>query len=409
MDTHIKVSEYQSRRSKVLKALRGSIGVVFAGEGGAPLVGKWMPDPFFYYLTGIADERGACVVFDPSNPDPSRRCVLYLKPLLPEIDAWDGYRAPLGAELRKATGFDRVLRTLSLPRFLSQAAIRTKSLTCLHPFGTYEQPVTQDLQLFRKLAERIPGVAIEDRTDLLPKIRGVKSRAEVSLIKRALEATKAGHEALVDMLEPGISERDLHIEMDHAFKLAGGAGAAYNPIIGAGVNSTVLHYMANDQPINQGDILCVDAGSSFGGYAADITRSYPADGKFTKRQRKIYDIVREALDAGVRAAKPGASMSDVDAAAREIIDRAGFGDTFVHGIGHHLGLEVHDVEPGGTLEPGHVITIEPGIYLKDEGIGVRLEEDVQITASGKINLSKDIEIDPGEIEKRMARAKRRRG
>lgn len=408
MDTNIKVSEYQARRASVLKALKGSVGVVFAGEGGAPLVGKWRPDAFFYYLTGLSEERGAAVVFDPSSPDPTRRCVLYLKPLMPEIDAWDGYRAPLGEELKKATGFDRVMRTLALPRFLTQAAIRSKRLACLHPFGTYEQPVTQDLQLFRKLAERIPGVSIEDRTDLLPSLRAAKSRGEIALIRQAIAATKAGHEALVDMLKPGVGERDLHIAMEHAFKLAGGEGAAYNPIIGAGVNSTVLHYMANDQPVREDDVLCVDAGASFGGYAADITRAYPASGKFTKRQRKIYDIVLEALNAGIRAAKPGATMTDVDHAARDIIDRAGFGDTFVHGIGHHLGIEVHDVQPGDTLKPGHVITIEPGIYIKDEGIGIRLEEDVQITASGRVNLSKDIEIDAGEIEKRMARAGRNR-
>lgn len=408
MDQHVSVAEYARRRAAVLRGLKGAVGLVMAGDGAPPLMGKWEPDPSFYYLTGLADEPGGIVVFDPKNPDPTRRCVLYLKPRNPELEVWDGYRESIGSALRSKLGFDRVMRVQSLPYLLHMAVTRAKRVACLHPLALHTAPVSPDLALARKLAERIPGLAIEDRSDLLPALRAVKSRAELGLMRRAIEATAAGYEELVATLRPGVNESDIARALERGFLTKGTGAFAYNPIVGSGLNSTIAHYMANDKVIEDGEVVCVDAGARFGGYAADITRTYPANGRFTKRQRLVYDTVLRAQEAAIRAVKPGARMHEVDKASRDIIERAGFGDAYFHGVGHPLGLEVHDIDPHSPLEAGMVVTIEPGIYLPDEQIGVRIEDDILVTPKGRSNLSRMIPKAADEIEAQMRRAKRKR-
>ncbi len=408
MDEHIPVSEYRRRREKVSRSLKGGVAIVFAGDGSPPLVGQWRPNTHFYYLSGLAREPGASVLFDPKNPDPTRRCVLMLKPRDPEMEDWDGLRESIGLPLRKQTGFDKVVRSTYLPRMLTAAARRSKRLACLEPVGSYAGGVPQDLSIFRKIADRVVGVSIEDQTELISELRSVKSKGELGVLKLAIEATAAGFSEVLDTLEPGRSEGEIHAVLDGVFREHGSPGPAYNPIVGSGINSTVLHYNANDQPIADGDLVCIDAGAEFGHYAADVTRTFPANGKFSKRQRQIYDIVLRAEEAAIRAARPGVRFHELDEIARAIIEKAGFGDHYIHGIGHHLGLEVHDASPDAPLAAGAVITIEPGIYLRDEKIGVRIEDDIQITANGSRNLTKAIIKDPDEIEARMRAARRAR-
>ncbi|MBX3363596.1 MAG: aminopeptidase P family protein [Phycisphaeraceae bacterium] len=397
MDTSLRPTEYASRRARVLRALKRGVGIVFAGEGGS-LHDRFRPDSSFVYLTGIRDEPGAAVLFDPTNPDPLRRCVLFLKPRNPEMEAWDGFRPPIDAALRKATGFTRIFRTLALPGFLTDALRRSKQACCLHKFAVYDAPASPDLAVFRRVAERVPGVGIVDMSNLLPSLRAVKSSAEQLLIRKAIDATHEGHRSLLAILRPGVNERDLHRALETGWNRKGASGPAYNPIVGGGVNSTVLHYHANDQELHDGDILCVDAAATLGGYAADITRTYPVSGKFSREQRRIYNIVLEAQLAAIQAVRPGAYLHQVDAAARAVIEKAGFGDAYIHGIGHHLGLDVHDATPDGPLRPGNVVTIEPGIYLQNEKIGVRIEDDILVTPSGRRNLSAAIPKAADEVE-----------
>ena len=166
--------------------------------------------------------------------------------------------------------------------------------------------------------------------------------------------------------------------------------------------ATVLHYRANQNVLEDGDLVCIDSGGSFGGYTADVTRTFPVNGTFTKRQKEVYNLVLRALEAANQAVKPGATMGEVDGAARRLIDKAGFGDRFFHGIGHQLGMEVHDVTPSGPLKAGMVITVEPGIYLPDERMGIRIEDDVLVTKDGRRILTRHIPKKVVDIEKRMA-------
>ncbi|MEM1329975.1 MAG: Xaa-Pro peptidase family protein [Planctomycetota bacterium] len=404
----LKATDLKARREKVLRSLKGAAAVVFAGDASGHLEGSWRPNTDFEYLTGIADEPGAAVVFDPSAPTPGQRIALVLRPLDPEIERWDGLREGISMALREQTGFSTIVRKQRLPMLLTNAARRTTRLACMHQLSHYDQPVSPDLAAFKLIAERVPGVSIEDRSTLLAEFRSVKSRAEQKLIGRAVAATHSGLTELAASLEPGVTERVLQAALEHGVARGGGDGNSFNPIVASGLSATVLHYKTNDGIAQDGELLLVDSGTAVGGYASDITRTFPISGKFSKRQRELYELVLKALKASVRATKAGTTLGAVDAAARKVISDAGYADAFFHSIGHQLGLDVHDRAPDGPLKAGMVLTIEPGVYLPDERIGIRLEEDVVVTEAGCRNLSKQIPIEPEDVERFIRDAKKNR-
>jgi len=341
------------------------------------------------------------VLFNPAADTADRQVTLFLRPLDPEADRWDGRREMIGADLRQRTGFKTVLRSNMLPRALTAAARRAKRLACLHALGVYPAGVSPDLAAFKQVSERVPGVKVEDRSELLPALRAVKSPAELRLMRRAVEATEAGYAAAFKVTRPGAGEGEIARAIESAFHDRGAEGSAYNPIVGTGANGTILHYMANAAPVEAGDLIVIDAGASFAGYAADVTRTLPASGRFTAEQREVYEVVLRAQRAAIAAVRPGAKMSDVDEAARVVIEKAGYGDAFVHSIGHPLGLEVHDVTPEGPLRAGMVVTVEPGVYLQERKLGVRIEDDILITAKGNQNLTARIPKTVEEVEEAM--------
>lgn len=404
----IPISEFVARRNTLLDRLGGAVGLVFAGDAAATLHGRWQPDWNFYYLTGIRDEPGAAVLLDPKSEDPKRRAVLFLKPLNPEIEEWDGYRDRISGALKERTGFQTVQRSYHLPRALTAAARKRGRLMCLHPFSVYDAPVSPDLATFRKVAERTIGLKIEDGTNILPSMRAIKSRAELAMMEKAAEATASGYIAAARAIRPGATEREIQHALEEGFIAGGGTGTGYNSIVGAGLNSTVLHYNASTETARDGDLLLIDAAARVGGYTADVTRTFPVSGKFTKEQLEIYEIVLRAQEAAIRAVRPGVQVAQVDAAARKIIEKAGYGDAYMHGIGHQLGIEVHDSTPDGPLKAGMVVTIEPGIYLPDRKLGVRIEDDILVTPKGPRNLTSMIPKAADKVEA-MVGGRRRRG
>jgi Xaa-Pro aminopeptidase len=382
LDLTIPVTEYAQRRAKVLAALDGAAAVVLAGDrttSDQPW-GRRPVDSFFWYLTGIDAEPGSSVLFDPSSEDPERRITLLVRSRDPEIERWDGARASLDSAYKQRTGFSSLARTGSLPALLTEAARRTRRLACLHPFSSYDSDISPDLALFKRICERVPTAAIEDHSQVLTSMRGVKSAAELALIERAVALTLDGYQAAFRSVRPGANEGAIADSMTAAFRASGG-GPAFEPIVGSGANSTVLHYSANDKTVQDGDLVVIDCAAAVKGYASDVSRTLPANGKFTAEQRELYQIVLEANLTAIEAARPGITYAEVDGAARSVIAKAGYEDRFPHGVGHHLGIDVHDPHPDGPLAPGMVLTIEPGIYLPERGMGIRIEDDVLITES----------------------------
>ncbi|MHC4217198.1 MAG: aminopeptidase P N-terminal domain-containing protein, partial [Planctomycetota bacterium] len=265
-------SEYASRRARTLTSLKGAVGVLFAGDYDPNNELPFRPHPHFEYLTGVVDEPGAVLLLDPGNPVETRRAMLFLNPLNPEREKWDGYRLEISKALRDRTGFETLFRNDVLPRQLTAAAVRAKRLACLLPPADYNRPVSADLELFRKVTERIPEASIEDRSDVLLKMRAVKSRNETALIQQAIDITADGFEAMMRASRPGLNEFDVQETIEHAYRSGGARGTAFPTIAGSGVNSTVLHYRANNKELADGELMCVDSGAVYDGYAADITR-----------------------------------------------------------------------------------------------------------------------------------------
>ncbi len=394
-------AEHAKRREKVAAALKGAVGLVFAGEPADALHGAFRPHPHFEYLTGVIDEPGAVLLIDGSAPE-GRRSTLFLKPLDPEVEKWDGLRDEIASPLRQRYGLNQIFRLPRLGRVLDGCMKRTRRCACLHPFGWLGQPVSPDLVAFRELAERYPGVEIDDRTELLAKMRAIKSRAEQKMVREAVEISRVAYDTMLRSVTPGQTEWDVMETLEHGYRANGSRGTGYNTIVGSGLNGTVLHYTANKAPIADGDLIVIDSGADYRGYTADVTRTIPANGKYSPRQKEIYELVLKALEASTRVVKPGVTFEKIDKASRDLIVKAGYGDRFFHGIGHHIGLEVHDITPEGPLKAGAIITIEPGIYLPDENFGVRIEDDILVTKDGYEVLTRNIPKTVRAIEKAMA-------
>ena len=378
----------------------GAAGIVFAGDESHALSESWKPHAHFHYLTGLTNESGSAILFDPTNPVKSKQVILFLRPLNPEMEKWDGLRKELGSELSNAVGIKTIMRTTHMPRVVADVITRTKTLATLMPLSP--SGTSPDLSYWQQVASNIPECSIRDSSHIIPALRSVKSKAEIDIIQEAINITANGFKQAMQAVRTGLNEYKVQATLEYGYAMAGGRGSAFPPIVGGGLNSTVLHYKENDQDLVDGDLVCIDSGAAFKGYGADITRTIPVNGKFTKRQKEIYNIVLKAEEAAIKAVKPGITMAEVDAIARAIIVNAGYGDYFIHSIGHHLGLEIHDTcGSDSPLKTGAVVTIEPGIYIPEEAIGVRIEDDILVTAKGRKNLSIDIPKSVNDIEKVM--------
>ncbi len=261
------------------------------------------------------------------------------------------------------------------------------------------------------LRDRLPTFSVKDVSEHIHSMRVLKDDGEVDLLSRAVAATVEGQRAAASTIRPGIHEGAVDGAVYAAFRAAGAEGLAFPTIVGSGYNATTLHYDQNAGVCSDGELVVVDIGARYGYYSGDLTRTYPVNGKFSTRQREIYDLVLEAHDRAADAMRPGVSMFDLRKIAFAVFEDSNIRDAngetlgqyFIHGLGHQLGLDAHD--PGAAderpLEPGMVITNEPGIYIPGESLGVRIENDFLITADGARNLSADLPTAAADIEALM--------
>ncbi|HEU4333914.1 MAG TPA: Xaa-Pro peptidase family protein [Candidatus Eisenbacteria bacterium] len=388
---------FKARRAKLLKALGGGIAVLHArGEEDAD---GFRQDADFYYLTGI-NEAGAVLVLTPGER--TYKEWLFLAPRDPDEERWAGVRPNIGDSLRRATGIERIQRSSGLHSFLMRLAQGGGPLHMIGNPGRLDGPPAPEMELYGKLTARLPGLAIKDRTDLLPALRSVKEPRELERIEKAIEATVGAHRVAARAIRPGVEENWIAGLIDLEFKRGGAVRPAFPAIVGSGKNSTILHYPEHSETIAAGSLIVVDIGSDYGRYAADITRTYPADGTFTPEQRHVYEVVLRAQQACIDMIQPGVYFEDLQRKAEEIIRAAGYRDYFIHGLGHFLGLDVHDAglyrKP---LQAGMVLTIEPGVYIPEKALGVRIEDDVLVTPTGHRLLTAALPRDPDAIEAMM--------
>lgn len=411
-------NDYRERRVALAKQMQGGTLVLFApteAEGPNNLFGFRQNDDF-YYLTGWAEPGAAVVISGASDSHPYTE-ILFLPAHNVTQEKWTGPK--LGAEspdAAKSTGFDRVevldkihdelLKILPQPR----ATVFTTTGENLPSSGPVE---------WLRRTNSFPNyVAFRDARQPIAHLRTVKDTGEIALITHAVEASEAGHRAALKAIHPGVTEREISALMQYEFGKRGCERPAYAPIVGSGFYSTVLHYSQDSGTMQSGDVVVMDVAGEYSMYASDITRTAPVSGKFSARQREIYDIVLGAQEAAIHAFQAGRSRLGGEGAdslqkvAMDYINAHGkdlhgqpLGKYFIHGLGHHVGLNVHDAnDPALPLDKGMVFTLEPGIYIPEEKLGVRIEDMFYVDPSGKlVMMTHDIPRTADEIEKAMSR------
>ncbi len=413
-------ADYRARRVALAQKTEGGVVVLFADterEGHHDVAG-FKQDNDFFYLTGWP-EPGAAVVIAPAvkegNGQPARPYteILFLPAHNVTEEKWTGPKlGPEDPRARELTGFDRV-EVLDKLRDELVKILPQPRATVLSESGE-DSPSGEPLKWLKR-ANAFPNyVSFDDVKPLITALRMVKDKGEMQRIQRAVDASVAAHLAAMKAMKPGITEREISALMQYEFEKRGCERPAYSPIVGAGFNSTVLHYSEDSGTVHDGDVVVIDVAGEYAGYAADITRTLPASGKFTPRQREIYQIVLGAQEAAAAAFVAGKSKmmgpDSLNTVARDYINTHGkdlhgepLGKYFIHGLGHQVGLQVHDADNHAPLDKGMVFTIEPGIYIPEEELGVRIEDMFWVDDSGKlVRLTAKLPQAPDEVEKAMA-------
>jgi Xaa-Pro aminopeptidase len=376
-----------------------------------------------FYLTGIEQEESLLLLF-PDAQDEKHREILFLRQPNPLLETWEGHKLTQ-AEAKKISGVARVEWVSDFPAIFHRLMCECGHV-CLNSNEHARAAIVVETREARFVKDTLKKYPLHDYQRLAPllhRLRAVKSEAEVALIRKACAITGAGFRRVCKVVKPGINEMEVEAEFAREFIRRGG-GFAYNPIIAGGVNACALHYLQNDQPCRNGQLLLLDVGAGYANYNADMTRTIPVNGRFTRRQKKVYDAVLRVLRTVSAAATPGKLPKDWQKEANLLVekelvdlgllklseikkqdpDEPAFRKYFMHGVGHPLGLDVHDLAPAtGPIQAGWVLTVEPGIYLRDEGFAVRLENNILIQEGGNVDLMADIPIEADEIEALMNR------
>lgn len=412
-------TDYHMRRQALASRASGGLVLLFASdeaEGPNDLYG-YRPDDNFFYLSGWAEPGAALLVMAGTNDHPYTE-ILFLPNHNPSQEKWTGPK--LGADnpdAGKITGFDRVevldnLRS-ELVRLLP--AKRVSIYTDILAEGEISTS-TAPLDWLKRANAFPVGASFQDVRPLLASLRTYKDAGEIERIRHATDASIAAHLAAMRTVKPGITEREISALMQYEWGKRGCERPAYSPIVGSGFNSTVLHYSSDSGTMQAGDVVVIDAAGEYSMYASDITRTLPASGKFTARQREIYNIVLGAQQAAIDAFRSGKSRLRRDQpdslhdVAYNYINSHGkdlhgepLGKYFIHGLSHYVGLSVHDPNNYDIpLGPGMVFTIEPGIYIPEEKLGVRIEDTLYVDQDGKlIDLTAALPHTADDLERAM--------
>ena len=377
-----------------------------------------------FYLTGVDQEETILILF-PSAQNPAHREILFLKETSEHIAIWEG--AKLTKEQAHAqTGirniqwvqdFDKTMRVLmneANTLYLNDNA---------HTRATIEVE-TREMRLSKKLRSEYPHHTIARIAPAMHHLRAIKQEEEIIQLQRAIDITQAGFERVLQFVKPGVMEYEIEAEFAHEFLRRGSRGFAYTPIIASGSNACVLHYIANDLPCKEGDVILLDVGAEYGNYNADMTRCIPVSGRFTARQKDVYNAVLRVMKSATTLLRPGTMIGDYHKAvgemmSKELVDLGlitmediknenpawpAYKKYFMHGTSHFLGLDVHDVGDWNIpMQVGNVFTVEPGIYIPNEGLGIRIENNVVIEDQKTRNLFASFPTEVEEIEDWMNR------
>lgn len=409
---------FKKRREAVLAKLeQGAIAILYSGieiHNSADEYARFEANRNFYYLTGLRREEMALVLDKAVEP---AKVTLFIEEADPHMERWYGRKVTV-EEAKEISGIDEIRFIDSLNGVLDMKLTR-EDVTAVY-FDTYRHSRNDlpDYNLVKanEFAKLYPGTPVKNLFPLIAAERMWKDEEEVALTEEAIRLTKDALENVMRNLKPGMKEYQAQADFEYSIRRNGAEWPAFPTIAGSGINGTMLHYGTNLETCEDGTLLLLDLGARVQGYNSDITRTYPVNGKFTERQRKVYEIVLEANREVAKAAAPGKTIGELNELCKEVLAKGlislgliesadQVGKYYMHGVGHHLGLDVHDVTVASQAKlcPGAIITDEPGLYIDEWEIGIRIEDDLLITEDGAKVLSEAIIRTPEEIENFMAK------
>lgn len=415
--------EYRSRREAVREKMLPNSVMILRSKGSLGVFHTEAQDGNFYYLTGINEPQAFLVLVSPPAPGTSRtlgpgafrtaREMLFLMPRDSRRPEWDAQ--PIGLKFaNEKMGFKNVRPSSEFKEYFERILLGTYE----HIYLDYErsrglmEPLTADEQVLKKAREKGAAFKLLPPGDILSAVGQTRSPSEIALITKAVDITAEAQIAAMQSIKPGMYEYQLQAIIEYVYSLNAAQRSAFASIIGSGINSCILHWMKNDRKMQSGDLVVVDIGAEYNFYGADITRTIPVSGKYSKRQKEVYEIVLAANTAAIDMVAPGVQFRTISNRAAEIVgeglvrlglikDKKEYRKYYYHGLGHFIGLRVGGRARMGKLEPGMVITIEPGIYIREEELGVRIEDDVLVTETGHEVLSRRVPKTIPEIEQLM--------
>ena len=424
---------YKARRAEVAKRMEDNSILILSSS---KLVSRnndttfpFRQDSNFFYLTGFQEPDSILIVHSDG------RSILFCREKNPDLEKWDGFMwGPAAAQ--ENFGFDEAHDINLIDEILPNLIRGHKTLNALIGKNlNFDAKITNWINTANSMERHQGNIDLKNFSNQLGSMRLIKDETEISLIRKSCEIAAVSHKAVMQKAKVGMSEYDLETMYMNEFKVNGSREASYTPIIAGGARACILHYIDNDQQIEDGELVLVDAGCEYGMYASDITRTYPINGQFTGEQKAVYDVVLEAHNAACHAAKVGNPCTDpqkisekslsqglkdiglLDGSLDEILDKKLFREFYYHKIGHWMGLDVHDDCPYAVdgkeilFQDNMVMTIEPGVYVNDtanvddrwKGIGIRIENDILITSDGYENLTAKVPVETEEIEQLMGR------
>jgi len=424
---------YKARRAEVAKRMEDNSILILSSS---KLVSRnndttfpFRQDSNFFYLTGFQEPDSILIVHSDG------RSILFCREKNPDLEKWDGFMwGPAAAQ--ENFGFDEAHDINLIDEILPNLIRGHKTLNALIGKNlNFDAKITNWINTANSMERHQGNIDLKNFSNQLGIMRLIKDETEISLIRKSCEIAAVSHKAVMQKAKVGMSEYDLETMYMNEFKVNGSREASYTPIIAGGARACILHYIDNDQQIEDGELVLVDAGCEYGMYASDITRTYPINGQFTGEQKAVYDVVLEAHNAACHAAKVGNPCTDpqrisekslsqvlkdiglLDGSLDEILDKKLFREFYYHKIGHWMGLDVHDDCPYAVdgkeilFQDNMVMTIEPGVYVNDtanvddrwKGIGIRIENDILITSDGYENLTAKVPVETEEIEQLMGR------
>jgi Xaa-Pro aminopeptidase len=377
-----------------------------------------------FYLTGV-DQEESILILCPNFPDEKWREILFLKETSELIAIWEGHKLTK-EEAKQRTGIETIMWLSEFPRvfrhMMTMGGVENVYLNTNEHYRAEVVVQTRDARFIEWCKVNYPLHQYQRLAPIMAKLRSIKSKEEITLMQEACNITEAAFRRVLKFVKPGVKEYEIEAEFIHEFIRKGSSGFAYTPIIASGGNSCVLHYIENDQTCNDGEVLLLDVGAAYANYNADMTRTVPVNGKFTPRQKEVYNAVLRVKRAAMNMLRPGVVYFDYHKEIRKIMESELIGlkllkkeevekqdpdkplllKYFMHGTSHMLGLDVHDIgNMHAKVEPGQVWTIEPGIYIREEKLGIRIENNVVIGEKENFDLMRNIPIEVEEIEELM--------